>query len=154
MNKTDFLAEIRAVREELRAILARHEQHTLGTAHLPGSDWTAKDVLAHLVGYDQAILAAIADIRAGRPWAWGWVSPNFDDWNERNVGPRRDRTFAAVLAELEASRTDLLRELDRWPEDAGPFGADAWDHQKSEISWLGPHEREHAKLIAKLPVAS
>lgn len=48
------------------------------------------------------------------------------------------------------SRTALLRELEGCPDDAGPFGPDSWDLKKSEISWLGPHEREHAKMIAKL----
>jgi hypothetical protein len=113
-------------------------------------DWTAKDVLSHLIGYDLAILKAIADIRDGRPFAWGWTYPNFDPWNESNVAPRRGRPFDAVRAELEASRMALLRELDGWPEDAGPFGADTWDQQRSEIGWLGPHEREHAEMIAKL----
>ena len=52
--------------------------------------------------------------------------------------------------ELVASRARLLAELDRWPDDAGPFGPDTWDQRKSEINWVGPHEREHAEMIARL----
>jgi hypothetical protein len=96
------------------------------------------------------VLKAIADIRAGQKWKWGWAYPNFDDWNESQVWPRRPRSYAAVRAELEDSRARLLAELDRWPEDAGPFGPDTWDPKKSEISWIGPHEREHAEMIEKL----
>jgi hypothetical protein len=44
----------------------------------------------------------------------------------------------------------LLAELEAWPDDAGPFGAETWDPKKSDISWIGPHEREHAEMIAKL----
>ena len=150
MSKAQFLAGVEAARAELREVLGHHDERTLASARIPDMDWTPKDVLSHLIGYDLAILNAIADIRDGRPFAWGWTYPNFDPWNERNVGPRRDRPFDAVLAELEASRTTLLRELDGWPEDAGPFGADTWDQQKSEIGWLGPHEREHAEMIGKL----
>jgi hypothetical protein len=150
VGKAEFLAAVEAARAELREVLGRHDERTLESARVPDMDWTAKDVLAHLIGYDLAIIEAVAEIRAGRPFAWGWTYPNFDPWNERNVAPRRDRPFATVLAELEASRTTLLRELDRWPEAAGPFGADTWDENKSEIGWLGSHEREHAEMIGKL----
>jgi hypothetical protein len=150
VSKADFLADVRGARAELLDILAAREGGILATAKVPELDWTAKDVLSHLIGYDLAILKAAKDIREGRPFAWGWTYPSFDPWNESNVGPRRGRPFAAVLAELEATRTALLRELDGWPADAGPFGPDSWDSSKSEISWLGPHEREHAEMIAKL----
>ena len=150
VSKAEFLADVRTARTELREILGRSDAPTLATAKVPGLDWTAKDVLSHLIGYDLAILNALTDVREGRPFTWGWTYPNFDPWNESNVGPRRARPFAAVLAELEASRTVLLRELEGWPEDRGPFGVDSWDTRTSEISWLGPHEREHALMIAKL----
>ncbi len=89
MSKADFLADIRAARAELAEILAARDERALAEAVVPGLSWTAKEVVAHLIGYDQAILQAIADVRAGRKWTWGWTYPNFDDWNERTVGPRR-----------------------------------------------------------------
>ena len=150
VSKTDFLAEIRGARTELEEVLASRDEPTLSTAVIPGLTWTAKEVLAHLIGYDLAILKTVADIRAGQPWAWGWTYPDFDEWNESQVGPRRARTFASVREELDASRARLLAELDRWPDDAGPFGAETWDRRTSEISWIGPHEREHAEMIARL----
>jgi hypothetical protein len=81
---------------------------------------------------------------------WPWTSTGFDGWNESSVGPRRARPFFAVFTELETGRAALVRELDGWPEDAGPFGADSWDLQKSAIEWIAPHEREHVAMIAKL----
>ena len=153
MSKTEFFADVRAARAELVKILARSDRHTLTSAKVAGMDWTAKDVLSHLIGYDLAILGAIKDVRESRAFAWGWTYPNFDPWNESNVSPRRSRPFSAVRLELEASRTALLRELEGWPEASGPFGVDSWDLMKSEISWLGPHEREHADMIARLGAA-
>ena len=150
MSKADFLAGVRAARAELRQVLAGSDEHTLATAKVPDMDWTAKDILSHLIGYDVAILQALKDIRDGRPFRWGWTFPDFDPWNESNVGPRRAQPFSAVRAELESSRAALLRDLDGWPDLNGPFGPDTWDARKSEISWLGPHEREHAEMIAKL----
>ena len=150
MSKAAFLADVRSARAELREILAHLDARTLADAKVPGMDWTAKDVLSHLVGYDLAIRNALAEIRAGQKPTWPWSAPGFDAWNERNVGPRRARPFADVVAELETSRSALLRELEGWPEGAGPFGADTWDPKKSAISWLGPHEREHAEMIARL----
>jgi hypothetical protein len=150
VSKAEFLADIRAARVELDLVLARRDVQTLSETVVPGLSWTTKELLAHLVGYDLAVLTAIADVRAGQRWAWGWTYPSFDDWNESQVGPRRSRTYPEVRAELEASRMRLLAELDRWPEDGGPFGADTWDRKRSEIAWIGPHEREHAEMIAKL----
>jgi hypothetical protein len=150
VSKAAFLADVRSARAELKGIVDRLDKRTLASATVPGMAWTAKDVLSHLIGYDLAILKALADIRAGRGFTWGWTYPNFDPWNESNVGPRRARPLPAVLAELEASRSALLGELDTWPDDAGPFGPETWDATRSEIGWLGPHEREHAEMIAKL----
>ena len=150
MSKADFLADVRAARAELHAVLGRLDERTLSAATVPELHWTAKDVLSHLIGYDLAILQALKDIREGRPFTWGWTYPNFDPWNERNVGPRRSHSFSAVRAELETSRAALLRDLEGWPEERGPFGPETWDSAKSEISWLGPHEREHAEMIAAL----
>ena len=150
MSKAEFLADLRSARVELEHILARRDAGTLSETVIPGLSWTAKELLAHLIGYDLAVLKAISDVRAGRHWAWGWTYPSFDEWNESQVGPRRARGYAAVRSELDASRTRLLVELERWPEDAGPFGPDTWDLRKSEIGWIGPHEREHAEMIAKL----
>ncbi len=150
MSKAAFLADIRAVRVELEGALARRDVKTLAEAVLPGLSWTTKGVLAHLIGYDLAVLKACADVRAGQQPVWGWTYPNFDEWNESQVGPRRAHRYAAVRAELDASRAALLGELDSWPGDAGPFGRDTWDRKKSEIAWIGPHEREHAEMIAKI----
>ena len=150
MSKTKFLAGVQAARVELREVLGRHDERTLASARVPDMDWTAKDVLSHLIGYDLAILKAIADIRGGRAFAWGWTYPNFDPWNESTVGPRRASSYAAVHAELDLSRRRLLEELARWPDDAGPFGPQTWDRKRSDIGWVGPHEREHAEMIAKL----
>ena len=150
MSKADFLADIRSAHAELLEIVGRSDARTLADAKVPGMDWTAKDVLSHLIGYDLAILTATKNIHDGRPFTWPWSSATFDVVNEGNVGPRRSRSYGEVLAELETTRAALLRELEGWPEDNGPFGADCWDLTKSEISWLAPHEREHAAMIAKL----
>src|SRR5207247_8144268 len=91
VTKSTFLDGIRSARIDLEHALARRDEQTLSASVIPGMTWTAKDVLAHLIGYDLAILAAIAETRAGRAWTWPWSAPDFDGWNESNVGPRRSR---------------------------------------------------------------
>ena len=150
MGKREFLTAIRDARAGLAAVLATKSETALSETILPGLSWTTKEVLAHLIGYDLAVLKACADVRAGQQPKWGWTYPNFDEWNESQVWPRRSRSFAAVRAELDDSRARLLAELDRWPEDAGPFGPDTWDVTTSAISWVAHHERDHTELIAKL----
>jgi hypothetical protein len=150
VSKAEFLAAIRVTRIELEDILAGRDEQTLAQTVVPGLIWTTKELLAHLIGYDLAVLKVLGDVRAGQQWEWGWKYPNFDAWNESQVGPRRSRTYATVRAELDLCRTRLLDELERWSEDAGPFGPDTWDPRKSEIAWIGPHEREHTEMIAAL----
>jgi hypothetical protein len=150
VSKPEFLANVRSARDELEGVLAGCDEWALTRRPVPGLDWTAKDVLAHLIGYDLAVLEAIADVRATGTWTWPWTAPNFDPWNESTVGPRRALSYAAVRSELDDSRLRLLAELERWPEVSGPFGRDTWDLEKSPIQWIGPHERDHAEMIAKL----
>jgi hypothetical protein len=152
VSKAEFLEGIRGARVELDHVLAGRDERTLAEIAVPGLSWTSKELLAHLIGYDLAVLTAIADVRAGRKWTWGWTIPSFDAWNESQVAPRRTHSFAAVRAELDASRTGLLAELERWPEEAGPFGPDTWDTTKSEISWIGPHERIATHVSAERDV--
>lgn len=150
MTKGAFLDGIRSARAELEHVLARHDEPTLSTAVVPGLDWTAKDLLAHLIGYDLAVLTAVADVRATGAWKWPWTAPSFDAWNESQVGPRRALSYLSVRGELDDSRLRLLAELERWPEVSGPFGRDTWNLNKSPIEWIGPHERDHAEMIAKV----
>ena len=150
VSKSDFLDEIRAARVQLATTLARYDQDTLASRIVPGLEWTTKELLAHLIGYDGAVSKAIADVRAGRRWRWGWTYPSFDEWNESQVGPRRSLSYAAVRNELDDSRARLLAELEGWPDGAGPFGPDTWDPKNSPISWIAPHEREHAEMIERL----
>ena len=150
MGKAAFLGDIRAARVRLAAELDARDQDALATRVIPGLQWTTKEMLAHLIGYDLAVLKAIADVRAGQKPKWGWTYPNFDEWNESQVWPRRSRDFAVVRAELDDSRARLLAELESWPEDAGPFGPDTWDPKTSAISWIAGHEREHAEMLEAL----
>jgi len=150
VGKAEFLEGIRSARAELEHVLARRDEGALAQRHVPGMDWTAKDVLSHLIGYDLAVLKAVADARATGTWTWPWTAPNFDPWNESTVGPRRARSYAEIRAELDDSRVRLLAELERWPEVSGPFGRDTWDGEKSPIQWMAPPERDHAETIARL----
>ena len=150
MSRDAFLDRIRSARAELERVLATQDEGTLAQRHVPGLDWTAKDVLAHLIGYDLAVLKAVADVRATGTWKWPWTAPSFDAWNESQVGPRRALPYAAVRGELDESRVRLIAELERWPEVSGPFGRDTWDPEKSPIEWIAPHERDHADMIARL----
>ncbi|HEY8731009.1 MAG TPA: hypothetical protein VIN69_03405 [Candidatus Limnocylindria bacterium] len=119
---------VQAARGELREILRRLDERTLAESTVPGSSWTAKDVLSQ----------------------GAWTHPGFDAWNERTVGPQRGRPFVALRAELETSQAAVPRELEDRPEDVGPFGPGSCDQRASEIRWLSPNEREHAEMIARL----
>jgi len=110
VSKAAFLADVRSARAELREILAHLDARTLADAKVPGMDWTAKDVLSHLVGYDLAIRNALAEIRAGQKPTWPWSAPGFDAWNERK---RRSAARAAVRGRGRGARGEPERAAAR-----------------------------------------
>lgn len=152
MTKQRLLDAVRTEREVLLAILDGIDATQLETVPVCGS-WTGKDVLVHLAAVDRAILEVVDQARRGEVMLWPWSSyANGNDWNDAMIARRRDSSVDNARAELESTTARLLDELESWPEDAGPFGPDSWDLDRSSIGWLPAHDREHGEAIASLLV--
>lgn len=79
------------------------------------NQWTAADILRHLVEAQRGMAAQIAQIQAGGTG----VSEGFDlsRWNNRAVSKNQNKTPAELLTELEEGRANLLMLLDNMGED-------------------------------------
>jgi uncharacterized protein (TIGR03083 family) len=141
--KQEFIAKARAERQALVDFVQGIDDTKLTTVPICGT-WTARDVLAHVAASDLAILDALRQTHAGEQVKWAWDGSDIDSWNEDEVALRRNWSIARILAELADTHARLLVELDSWSADAGPFGPDSWDEQKSPMGWLPSHDREHA----------
>lgn len=105
-DRPDTTAVYRETRERITAMLDRCSEAEAGRPVPACPDWTIKDVAAHLTGI-------VADILAGR--IDGVAT---DPWTEAQVGARRDRGLAEVVAEWREIAPALEAQL-------GPGGAPA-----------------------------
>ena len=107
VSKDKLLAELRAGRERLEATLARVGE---GQMTAPGAvgDWSVKDLLAHLIFWEQAPVRALQAEARGEPGRLPSDDENVDELNARAVAERRERPPAEVLAEFERSYHELL----------------------------------------------
>lgn len=80
--------------------------------YLDGACWTAREILAHFVSTESAILVLLRDILAGGPGAP--ESFQLDEFNEEQVSSREELTPADLLEQLGQLRQemiDLVRRL-------------------------------------------
>lgn len=96
--------------KEERALLWRTlgtltEEQAAQTMVIP--EWSVKDVLAHLAGAERGMLRMAQRMAAGENLRLP-VGYSLDDYNARQVAKRKDKAFAEIRAELDASRTELL----------------------------------------------
>lgn len=153
MERDKLLRAVRTEREALLAVLDRLDGIDVARwqSKPVGGAWTAKDVLSHLTATDEAVLEVVGQARRGEVLIWPWSGyADGNEWNRDMVAKRAHLSVAEVRAELESTSGALVAELESWPDEAGPFGPDSWDPEKSPIGWLPSHAREHAATIATL----
>jgi uncharacterized protein (TIGR03083 family) len=145
-------------REELRAsIVAAYQdlQSALDSMNpedmlrlSPNEGWTAKDTLAHLCTIEVRQRGQVKTVLGGGTFPADPV----DEYNDRMVSERRDRTIEELRAELEREHTSTLALLDSL-SDADlerEFDHPRRGHIKLEGIWetIPRHTRTHAADIA------
>jgi hypothetical protein len=149
MTKQEYLTDLRASRQELLATLGAADEGALASLPICGI-WTGKQVLSHLAAAELAALDFARQAGRDETPTWAWDGVDGDQWNQDTVDSRQGLTVDQLLAELTETHAALLAELESWPADGGPFGANTWDEDKSEIGWVASHEREHGDALGAL----
>lgn len=72
-------------------------------------DWTVKQVLVHLAGWDRAVAASADDVLAGRPARL--TAMRLEDVNENIVDAQRGAPLDRVLQDLAEAHDRLLSRL-------------------------------------------
>jgi hypothetical protein len=149
VSKQDYLANLRASRQELLAALSTADEASLASVPICGI-WTGQQVLSHLAAAELAALEVARQVGRGASPRWAWEGVDGDQWNQDTVDERQGLKVDQLLSELANTHAALVAELESWPTDGGPFGANTWDEDKSEIGWVASHEREHGEAIGSL----
>ena len=119
-------------------------------------EWSVRDLLAHLAGWDYANEEAVFDIRSGQnPRLFKHWNPDWTDFNARLVRQYKLDNWDEFIESLNASHADLMRLLNTVPpeEYQKDFGARS---SKGRVVTIALHmqaeiddENEHYQQIAE-----
>jgi hypothetical protein len=132
-----------------REYKAFHETiHGLNETHLTEvwlGTWSVKDIVAHLVGWQQELTPALERIARGeRPIPEGVSYDDVDAWNARFAAARRDAAANEVLLELDRSHEAFMQAAAAVPEDRFAAGKTAYRIVDQNTAH---HYQEHAEQI-------
>ena len=146
LSREEGLKQLRAQRERLLAAIAELSEDER-TAQPVVGDWSVRDILAHILAWEEEAVKRLKLIAKGTPERIKWVPPGkVDEWNAKAREKRLGMSLTAVLAGLAARREEISRLLRSLPEETLGDGA------KVPLSvWLPnctyKHEAEHAEQI-------
>ena len=81
-------------------------------------DWSVKDLLAHLIGWDHTNRTAVEEIRAGqKPSFWAHYDRDWQSYNAKLVAKYKLDDFAELVAAVERSHRALIDYLQAVPAD-------------------------------------
>ena len=144
MSKQDFLERMRAGRADLNEAISNLTEEQM-SQDLVASEWTVKDILAHLAAWQGETRLAILRAEAGEE-VGPIINESVDEWNAARVNERRRLPLVDVMQEFHAVYDELMAALARLPEDKAPLGPAVGMRQR-RLWWLTDHDREHVEVI-------
>jgi len=114
--------------------------------------WTIKELLAHLSGWDDAIIEALQAHGRGEPVSTT-VSTGIDAYNAKTVHTRESLSLEQVMKEWEATGELVYHELEKLPDDkfnqalTFPWGEPGTVAYFIEI--FVEHDEHHAEHLKK-----
>jgi len=109
-------------------------------------DWSVKDILAHIVSWEEYTLLDFQRVARGHmPALASFKQRDVDNFNAMVMSLRRDFPLDQVMHELEANRKATIAALDALPDERlaqGQF-ARIW------AAITAGHDHEHAEHIRK-----
>jgi uncharacterized damage-inducible protein DinB len=143
--KSVLLARLGAGREQLLTQLTGLDESAFADEVI--GDWTLKDLLAHISGWDRWELQSAQHVLNGQTPD---LTParGVDGYNAQVVAAWRNCATAELLDELHAARAEWVAILDELPLRAFDTAqTDSWNvAQQVRIEWQ--HDAEHAAQIA------
>jgi hypothetical protein len=117
--------------------------------------WTIREMLAHLSGWDDAVIAFIRSLMEGTVPATP-AARGIDVYNAETVATREGLDYDHIYREYIATRKTLLNLLRTVPEEKihAPYILPWGEHGTivDIIHIFAPHEEEHAEDVEKIIV--
>ena len=147
-HKEDYIRRYKAARAEMQEILQLAQGNP--TIYQP---WRMKEVLDHITGWDDAVIASIKSFLAGEVAATP-ASRGIDAYNAETVSSREAIPYEVTQREWETSRAELLSLMGRMTDEqlhtpfVLPWGSKGTIEDLVEI--FTEHEETHAKEIREI----
>ena len=147
-NRDTYIKRYENAREEMREILKLAQDNP--TIYQP---WRMKEVLDHITGWDDAVIASVKSFLSGEIPATP-ASRGIDAYNAETVSSREAIPYEVTQREWEASRAELLGLMQQMTDEqlhtafVLPWGADGTIENLVEI--FTEHEETHAKEIREI----
>lgn len=154
MNKQALLANLERSRAELESTLARIPAEMMAESNA-ASEWSVKDVLAHLAMWSSRCVTLVYDAEHNQP-ADG-VDAMFDSRHALNADDyesQKDRPLERILSDFRGAHRQLLKRLNDWDQatlfDRSRYawlrGQSIGDFIQSQVA---EHEAEHQQAMAR-----
>ena len=147
-DKESYIKRYEAARAELRDIVKLAQGNP--TIYQP---WRMKEVLDHITGWDDAVIASIKSLLAGDVPATP-ASRGIDAYNAETVTSREAIPYEVTQREWETSRAELLELLGKLSHEQlhTPFALPWGDQGTIEdlVEIFTEHEETHAKEIREI----
>ncbi len=144
-DRNTYIKRLETARLEMREIVKYAQDNP--TIYAP---WRMKEVLDHITGWDDAVIASIRSLLAGEPPATP-AERGIDYYNAQTVSSREAIPYDVTQREWEASRTILLGLIREMTEEQlhTPFVLPWGDRGTIEdlVEIFAEHEETHAKEI-------
>ena len=147
-DKETYIQRYEAARTEMREIVKLAQGNP--TIYQP---WRMKEVLDHITGWDDAVIASIKSFLAGEVPATP-ASRGINAYNADTVTSREAIPYEVTQREWEISRAELLDLLRKMTDEQlhMPFGL-PWGRQgtiEDLVDIFVEHEETHAKEIREI----
>lgn len=114
-------------------------------------NWTVKDVVAHMVGWEKEDARIIEDVWKSKKRPWFYETENYDEFNQKYINYYRDFTPEELIAEWEKYQREVDLEIKKIGEEnlrARPdlFG---WLFDESEGSHHNYHYQQIKNIVTK-----
>ncbi len=147
-DRETYIQRYEAARAELREIVKLAQGNP--TIYQP---WRMKEVLDHITGWDDAIIASIRSMLAGEAPATP-AARGIDVYNAESVSSRETIPYEVTQREWEASRAELLGLIRAMTEEQlhRPFTLPWGDRGTIEtlVDIFAEHEETHAREIREI----
>jgi hypothetical protein len=120
LTKPDLLAEITAERTALDGLLGRLTPRQMTRSGVTAGRWSVKDILGHLIGWQQMNLSWYEAGQRGETPAVpapGLTWKDVRQLNDRIYRRHRRRPLQDILQDYEAFHQRMLRLIDAVPDD-------------------------------------